>query len=143
MRHHDRVTTDAAAPAGSHSENTFEQLRTYSFYNATNNWISTDGSLLLVDVHAREVELPRGSALFEHLALTASGGGILYLTRHGRRVAAVVPADVGESIEQAESDRDRQADLQELLDEAEDRVGPVPPEVATEVDRQWAAAAAR
>ena len=133
------MTTEPAERAGLHSENTVEHFRTHSFFNGS-IWFSADGSLALVDRNAREIELPRGSALFEHLAETAAGGGIVYLTRHGRRVAAVVPVDVAEALEQAEPDQDPHAALQELLDEAEARVGPVPPEIAAEVDRQWAAA---
>ena len=133
------MTTEPAERAGLHSDNTLEHFRAYSVYNGS-NWISADGSLALVDANAREMELPRASAVFEHLAAIAGGGGVVYLTRFGRRVAAVVPADVAEALEQAEPDEDPQAALQELLDEAEARVGPVPPEIAAEVDRQWAAA---
>jgi hypothetical protein len=129
----------AGGPGWTALGNTFEHLRAHSFFNGS-IWYSADGSLALVDVNAREVELPRGSAVFEHFAATAAAGGIVYLTRHGRRVAAVVPSDVAEALEQAEPDQDPQAALQELLDEAEARVGPVPPEIAAEVDRQWAAA---
>lgn len=134
------TTTEPAERAGLHSDNTLEHFQAYSVYNGS-NWISADGSLALVDVNAREMELPRASAVFEHLAAIAGAGGVVYLTRFGRRVAAVVPADVAESLDQAESDRDPQADLQELLDDYEARLGPVPPEIAAEVDRQWAAAA--
>jgi hypothetical protein len=55
---------------------------------------------------------------------------------------AVVPADVAESPAASESDPEPGAGLRELPEEAEARVGLVPPEVAAEVDRNWAAALA-
>jgi hypothetical protein len=99
-------------------------------------------SWMPVDTAAREIELPRGSTVFEHFLQVALSGGVLYLTRHGRRVAAIVPADVAESFEAAEPDREPGAGLREILEDAEARVGPVPPEIAAEVDRQWDAALA-
>ena len=76
------------------------------------------------------------------LAAAAAGGGTVYLTRFGRRVGAVVPADVAESLEGSEPDEEPGAGVRELLADAETRLGPVPPEIAEEVDRQWAAALA-
>jgi hypothetical protein len=103
--------------------------------------ISTD-EVLPIDPAARDIEIPRSSALFEHLAATAVRGGVVYLTLFGHRVAAVVPADVAESFERAEPDREPGAGLRELLADSEARLGPVPPEIAAEVDRQWDAALA-
>jgi hypothetical protein len=118
--------------------NSFEHFTATIFGGATT--ISADS--WLPDPAAREIELPAVSVLFGHLEQTARSGGIVYLTRFGRRVAAVVPADVAESFEQAEADREPGAGVRELLREAEERLGPVPPEVAAEVDRQWDAALA-
>lgn len=92
------------------------------------------------DPTVRDIELPRNSPLFRHLVTVAGLGGIVYLTAFGRRVAAVVPADVAESMERTDEDVDPGAGLRELLAEAEARLGPVPPEIQAEVDRQWAAA---
>lgn len=103
--------------------------------------VSTD-SWMPLDPFARDLEMPWGSPVFEHLAAVATGGGTVYLTRFGRRVAAIVPADVAESAEVAEPDREPGAGARELVAEAQERVGPVPPEIAAEVDRQWAAALA-
>lgn len=100
------------------------------------------GEPVIVDPYARELEMPWASLLFEHLRAVAADGGIVYLTRHGRRVLAVVPADVAQSLQEEHSARDRLADLQDLLDDSEARLGPVPAEVAEEVDRQWRAVAA-
>ena len=54
----------------------------------------------------------------------------------------MVAADVAESLEEGEPDREPGAGLRELLEEAERRVGPVPGEIAAEVDQQWADALA-
>lgn len=94
------------------------------------------------DPTVRDIELPQNSPLFRHLATVAGLGGVVYLTAFGRRVAAVVPADVAESMERTDEDVDPGAGLRELLAEAEARLGPVPPEIAAEVDRQWDAALA-
>lgn len=110
--------------------------------------ISPDGSSTVLDPHARDVEAPAGSALFEHLLRNAGRGGFIYLTRDGRRVAAVVPADVAESLEQddqatSQDHDERMANLQELLDDAEARLGAVPQEVQDEVEQQLRALATR
>jgi len=42
----------------------------------------------------------------ERLARAASDDELIYLTSHGRRVAAVVPADIAEQFERAEDDQD-------------------------------------
>ena len=42
----------------------------------------------------------------ERLAQAARDGELVYLTSHGKRVAAVVPADVAEQFERAEDDQD-------------------------------------
>ncbi len=132
------MTTQAIEPGRPQWTNRFEHVSGTVYAGATT--ISTD-SWLPVDQLARELEAPYGSVVFEHLLQVARRGGTVYLTRFGRRVAAVVPADVGESLEDAEPDREPGAGLRELLEEAESRLGPVPAEIAEEVDRQWAAAA--
>lgn len=96
-----------------------------------------------IDPTAKDIELPRHSVLLHHLVGAVADGGAVYLTLYGRRVAAVVPADVAESWEGEEPDLEPGAGLQEILDDMEARVGPVPPDIAEEVDRQWAAAVAR
>lgn len=94
---------------------------------------------LPIDETAKDLEMPR-SGLFDHLAVTATRGGIVFLTLYGRRVAAVVPADVGEALERAEPEDERGSGLRILLADSEARLGPVPAEIQAEVDRQWAAA---
>lgn len=96
-----------------------------------------------IDPTARDFELPRHSVLLHHLVGAVAAGGSVYLTLHGRRVAAVVPADLAESLERAEPDREPGVGLREILDDMEARVGPVPPEVAERMDQQWGALAGR
>jgi hypothetical protein len=99
---------------------------------------------MLADPWAQEIEVPRGSVVLEHLMATADGGRILYLTRHGDPLAAVVPVHVARAFEEEQihnEDRRPNGGVQEIADDYEARLGPVPPEVQTEVDRQWAAAA--
>jgi hypothetical protein len=102
--------------------------------------VSTDAWMPL-DPFARELEMPWGSPVFQHLAAVAGDGGTVYLTRFGRRVAAVVAVDVAESLEASEPDREPGAGVREIVADWEARLDPVPPEIAAEVDRQWAAAA--
>jgi hypothetical protein len=144
MQHHRVMTTqtsEAAPTTGPQWHSPIERLTTTTYLAAASIVVSPD-TVLPVDPTAREIEIPRGSVLFEHLARSAQDGGTLYLTRDGRRIAGVVPADVAESLEGSEPDDEPGAGIRELLAEAESRVGPVPPEIAAEVDRQWAAAAA-
>jgi hypothetical protein len=90
---------------------------------------------------SQDVEVPRYSPLWQHLLGVTWAGGVAYLTSFGRRVAAVVPADVAESMLRVEEDLDdHRIALRELLADSEARLGPIPPEVQTEVDRRWAAA---
>ena len=103
--------------------------------------VSTDG-WLPVDPFTRDIEVPAGSVLLDHVLRTAVDGGILYLTRHGRRVAGIVPADVAETFEEAEPDMDPLLGLLEVVNDHEARCGAPPADVAAEVDAQWAAAAA-
>lgn len=113
------------------------------FYQASGNIVFSADEALPIDPNAREFEIPRTSTLLHHLASAVGHGGVVYLTLYGRRVAAVVPADVAESWEDEEPDREPGAGLREILEDMEARVGPVPPEIAEEVDRKWAAAVAR
>lgn len=96
-----------------------------------------------VDPTAKDFELPRHSALLHHLVSAIADGGAVYLTLFGRRVAALVPADVAESWEDEEPERPPGAGLQEILDDMEARVGPVPAEVVERMDREWGALAGR
>jgi hypothetical protein len=121
--------------------NPIERITTTTYLAAASIVLSPD-SLLPIDPTAREIEIPRGSVLFEHLARSALDGGFVYLTRDGRRIAAVVPADVAESSEGEEPDREPGAGAREIVEDWAARLDPVPPEIAAEVDRQWAAAAA-
>lgn len=126
---------------GPHTENTFSNF-THVYYQAGSLVLAAD-ELPPVDPTARELELPRGSALLHHLADAVSDGNVVYLTRFGRRVAAVVAADLAESLERSEPDREPGAGLREILDDMHARVGPVPAEVAERMDRQWGALAGR
>lgn len=131
-----------APPTGPQWHSPIERITTTTYLAAASIVVSPDTVLLPIDPTAREIEIPRGSVVFDHLARSAQDGGFVYLTRDGRRVAAVVPADVAESFEGSEPEKEPGAGVRELLAEAEARVGPVPPEIAAEVDRQWAAALA-
>jgi hypothetical protein len=121
--------------------NTYERFQGTTYYFAGGGITISGDSPTLLNPNSREVEMPAGALLFEHFEAVAGAGGTVFLTRGGRRVAAVVPADVAESLAETEPDFDPQTALQELLDDADRRIGPVPPEIAAEVDRQWAAAA--
>ena len=57
---------------------------------------------ILLRTDRQEIEVPRGSALLEHLLDRVRLGGRVYLTRDGQRVAGVVPADVAETIDPEE-----------------------------------------
>jgi hypothetical protein len=52
----------------------------------------------LVSVTDQEIEIPPGWPLTDHLLAAAKAGARIYLTQDGLRVAAVVPADVAESL---------------------------------------------
>jgi antitoxin Phd len=54
-----------------------------------------------VSEHAYELVHRDADNDLEQLAETASGGEVIYLTRAGERIAAVVPADVAAAIEAA------------------------------------------
>ena len=129
-------------PAGPRIDRSVGYFAT-GFYQATGNIVFSADDALPIDPTAREFEIPRSSPLLHHLASAVGQGSVVFLTLYGRRVAAVVPADVAESWENEEPDREPGAGLQEILDDMEARVGPVPPEIAEEVDRKWAAAVAR
>jgi hypothetical protein len=129
------------ARLGPHTDNTFSHF-THVYYQAGSVVLAAD-ELPPLDPTAREVELPRGSALLHHLASAVADGGVVYLTLYGRRVAAVLTADVAEALERSEPDREPGAGLREILDDMEVRVGPVPPEVAERMDREWGALAGR
>ena len=135
------MTTQApeAPSPGPQWHNPIERITTTTYLAAASIVVSPD-TVLPIDPTAREIEIPRGSVLFDHLARSAQDGGFAYLTRDGRRVAAVVPADVAESLEE-EPDREPGAGVREILEDWDARLAPVPPEIAEEVDRQWAAAA--
>jgi hypothetical protein len=135
------MTTQSIEPDRPQWTNSYERLQGTTFYVAGGGITVSADSPLLLDPTDREVEMPSGARLFEHFAAVAGNGGIVYLTRGGRRVAAVVPADVAESLDDGDRDFDPQAALQELLDDYDRRNGPIPPEIAAEVDRQWAAGA--
>jgi hypothetical protein len=64
------------------------------------------GGPTLVSIAGREIEVPPGWPLFDHLLIEAMSGAVTYLTRDGRRLAAVVPADVAESMLQEPADGD-------------------------------------
>jgi antitoxin (DNA-binding transcriptional repressor) of toxin-antitoxin stability system len=96
---------------------------------------------VLLDPRSRAVEMPTYSTIFEYLRRLTAAGSSIYITRSGEPVFAVVPVAILEALEE-DDERDRQADLQDLLNDSEARMGPVPAEVAAEVDRQWRAAAA-
>lgn len=55
---------------------------------------------------AHAYELPGEDPVLDRLADEAGGGEVIYLTRDGRRVAALVPADVAEALEAAEDAED-------------------------------------
>lgn len=98
-------------------------------------------SHVLVGMTDREIEVPEGSGLFDHLIATAEVGGTIYLMRDGVRVAAVVPADVAESLaaEAAEDDLDADGRADDLAAEVEVGNGPVTLDDLDEVDREWRA----
>lgn len=98
-------------------------------------------SHLLVDMTDREIEVPEGSGLLDHLLATAEAGGTIYLVRDGVRVAAVVPADVAESLglDGAGDGADAVERAADLVAEADLSNGPVPQDKVDEVDREWRA----
>ncbi len=84
------------------------------------NAMSYDSSMTAASIGAEEpddsIELSLTNArnrLPELAETTVRDGGIVYLTRYGRRVAAIVPADVAENYERMED-----AYLSALADEA-------------------------
>lgn len=112
-------------------------------YFQTGNIVFGGDEVPPIDPTAKDVELPRHSVLLHHLVSAIADGGAVYLTLFGRRVAALVPADVAESWEDEEPERPPGVGLQEILDDMEARVGPVPAEVAERMDRQWGALVGR
>jgi hypothetical protein len=56
------------------------------------------GGPTLVCMTDKEIEVPVGSPVLDHLLAAAMIGTVTYLTREGRRIAAVVPADIAESL---------------------------------------------
>lgn len=131
------MTAQSVEPprVGPQTENTFGHFA-HVHYQAGSILFAADEAPP-IDPAARDIELPRTSALLHHLAITVAQGGFVYLTSYGRRVAAMVPADVAESIERADEDVDPGPGLRELLADSDSRLGPVPPEIQAEVDRQW------
>jgi len=63
------------------------------------------------ELHGEPAELDR-------LADAAGAGEVIYLTRGGRRIAAVVPADAAEALERAEDEADVRAARAALADPA-------------------------
>jgi hypothetical protein len=59
--------------------------------------VQTTGGPTLVSMTDQEIEVPVGFPFLDHLMAAAMIGTITYLTREGRRIAAVVPADIAES----------------------------------------------
>lgn len=53
---------------------------------------------------ARELPATQARNRLPELIEEVRDGGVVYLTRYGRRVAALVPADVAESVERMEDD---------------------------------------
>jgi hypothetical protein len=133
-------TSEAAPTTGPQWHSPIERITTTTYLAAASIVVSPD-AVLPIDPAAREIEIPRGSLLFEHLARSAQDGGFVYLTRDGQRVAAVVPADVAASSEGEELDLEPGAGVREIIEDWDARLDPVPQEIAEEVDRQWAAAA--
>ena len=101
------TTTEAAAadepgkrPVTHRSRDRFDSYLTLSHPSGT---VIVGGDLpVLIGADRSEIEVPRGSSLLEHLLHRTRLGGRVYLTRDGRRVAGVVPADVAESIDTEE-----------------------------------------
>jgi hypothetical protein len=74
-----------------------------------------------------DIEVPLGSPILEHLLALATIGGFQYLTRNGRRVAAVIPADIAESLQAEPGDLDDGPDDGPLVtDPARLRGTPIP-----------------
>ena len=61
------------------------------------------------ELHGEPAELDR-------LADAAGSGEVIYLTRGGRRIAALVPADAAEALERAEDEADIWAAREALAD---------------------------
>lgn len=97
---------------------------------------------ILVGMSDREIEVPPDGGVLDHLVATAQHGGPVYLTRDGVRVAAVVGADLAESLtrDQADDDDPAAADrVAQLVDELDQANGPVGQDELDEVDRLWRA----
>jgi hypothetical protein len=60
--------------------------------------VRTAGGPTLVSMSDQEIEIPMGSPFLDGLLSAAMIGTVIYLTREGRRIAAVVPADIAESL---------------------------------------------
>jgi hypothetical protein len=59
---------------------------------------STVGGSSLFSITDRELEVPAGSPVLDELVSAAANGAFICLTRNGHRVAAVVPAEIAESL---------------------------------------------
>jgi antitoxin Phd len=62
-------------------------------------WIMPSRTLDAVTEHAYELVHPDADNELDRLAATASEGEVIYLTRAGERIAAVVPADMAAAVE--------------------------------------------
>jgi hypothetical protein len=60
--------------------------------------VETVGGPTLVSMTDQEIEVPAGFPFLDRLVAAAMIGAVTYITREGRRVAAVLPADIAESI---------------------------------------------
>jgi hypothetical protein len=60
--------------------------------------VQAAGGPTLVSMTDQEIEVPVGFPLLDHLIAAAMIGTVTHVTREGRRIAAVVPADLAESL---------------------------------------------
>lgn len=67
---------------------------------------STVGGSSLFSMTDRDLEVPAGSPVLDELVSAAERGACIRLTRNGRRVAAIVPADIVESLLREPFDED-------------------------------------
>jgi len=67
---------------------------------------TTVGGSSLFSMTDRELEVPAGSPVLDELVSAAERGAFIRLTRNGRRVAAVVPAEIAESLLREPFDED-------------------------------------
>ncbi len=101
------MTTTAAAAAGEPERSTLHRSRdrfhTFLTLSHSSGTVIVGGDLpVLIGPDPAEIEVPPGSGLLEYLLHRTRRGGRVYLTRDGRRLAGVVPADVAESIDTGE-----------------------------------------